>query len=59
MLLGVSVSALQTWRGTARGPEFVKIGSLVKYRRGALTAYIDACTVRSTSEYAQIGSARH
>ena len=32
-LLGVSVAALRKWRFQRRGPAYIKLGKLVRYRR--------------------------
>ena len=51
--LGVAVRTLQWWRSVGRGPRFVKIGRLVRYRiREDLDAYIEAGLRQSTSEEA-------
>jgi predicted DNA-binding transcriptional regulator AlpA len=39
-LLTVSVAALCRWRVEARGPRYVKIGSLVRYRRSDVELWI-------------------
>ncbi|MDR2973555.1 MAG: helix-turn-helix domain-containing protein [Propionibacteriaceae bacterium] len=45
--LGVPAKTLAVWRVSKprRGPEFVKIGRHVRYRRDDLDAFIDACRV--------------
>lgn len=40
--LGVSVSTLQTWRYLGRGPRYLKVGRLVRYRNVDIDAYIAA-----------------
>ena len=47
--LRCSVSSLNKWRLTGRGPPFVYVGHLVRYRPADLNAYIAARTVTSTS----------
>ncbi len=42
--LGVSRSTLQSWRYTARGPRFIKLGRLVRYRNADVDAYLQAQT---------------
>ena len=42
--LGVSRSTLQSWRYAARGPRFVKLGRLVRYRNADVDAYLQAHT---------------
>jgi hypothetical protein len=42
--LGVSRSALQSWRYSGRGPRFIKLGRLVRYRIVDIDAYLAANT---------------
>jgi excisionase family DNA binding protein len=42
--LGVSRSTLQSWRYSGRGPRFIKIGRLVRYRNTDVEAFLAACT---------------
>lgn len=42
-LYGVKVSTIRKWRILGRGPRFVKIGSLVRYRDEDLIAFLDSC----------------
>jgi len=39
-LLGVSRSTLQMWRYASRGPRYLKIGRLVRYRRVDVEAFL-------------------
>jgi excisionase family DNA binding protein len=48
-LLRCSVSSLNKWRLTGRGPPFVRVGSRVRYRAADLHTYIARRTVNSTS----------
>jgi excisionase family DNA binding protein len=48
-LLRCSVSSLNKWRLTGRGPPFVRVGSRVRYRTSDLHTYIGRRTVNSTS----------
>jgi len=41
---GVSRSTLQSWRYSARGPRFIKIGRLIRYRAADVDAYLRAQT---------------
>jgi predicted site-specific integrase-resolvase len=50
---GLSVKTLQKWRWKGCGPEFVKPGSRVFYRRSALETYIAQRRRRSTSDHGQ------
>jgi excisionase family DNA binding protein len=40
--LGVSRSTLQSWRYTGRGPRYLKVGRLVRYRNADVEAYLRA-----------------
>jgi predicted DNA-binding transcriptional regulator AlpA len=42
--LGVSRSTLQSWRYSGRGPRFVKLGRMVRYRVADIDAYLSANT---------------
>ncbi|MBA3459504.1 MAG: helix-turn-helix domain-containing protein [Deltaproteobacteria bacterium] len=41
--LGVSRSTLQSWRYSGRGPRFIKIGRLVRYRNADVESFLAAC----------------
>jgi len=41
-LLGVSPNTLKHWRGSARGPKYVKLVRKVAYRRNDLNEWINA-----------------
>jgi excisionase family DNA binding protein len=42
--LGVSRSTLQSWRSAGRGPRFIKLGRLIRYRSSDVDAYLQAQT---------------
>ena len=42
--LGVSKSTLQSWRYAKRGPRYIKLGRLIRYRRHDVEAYLRAQT---------------
>lgn len=42
--LGVSRSTLQTWRYSGRGPRFIKLGRMVRYRVADVDAYLNSNT---------------
>lgn len=46
----VSSRTLQRWRQKNLGPRWCRIGRLVRYRRSALDAYLDANTVEPIPE---------
>ena len=49
-ILRCSVSSLNKWRCSGRGPRFVRVGSRVRYRRADLAKYISELTRSSTSQ---------
>jgi len=42
--LGLSVPTLERWRRSFVGPDWIKMGGLVKYRKSALNRYLEECT---------------
>ena len=44
--LDVKPITMERWRRVGGGPEYVKIGRLVRYKRSALDAFIERNTVR-------------
>ncbi len=48
--LHVSLAALRRWRLERRGPQFIKVGSLVRYRPEELEQWLTAQPVGGTSE---------
>jgi predicted DNA-binding transcriptional regulator AlpA len=42
--LGVSRSTLQSWRYSGRGPRFIKLGRMIRYRVSDVEAYLTANT---------------
>ena len=42
--LGVSRSTLQSWRYAGRGPRFIKLGRMIRYRNADVDAYLRANT---------------
>lgn len=49
-LTGQSKRTLQAYRQKGGGPEFVKLGTAVRYQRRAVIAYVDSHRRRSTSD---------
>ena len=45
LYLKVSVGLLRKWRLFGHGPQFVKLGRLVRYQIRTLEEYVDAATV--------------
>lgn len=48
--LGLSVSTLNKWRVTGKGPKFVKLGRAVAYRVCDLHDWLEKQAKRSTSQ---------
>lgn len=44
-LLGISSVTATKWRAKAKGPPFIKVGRLVRYRRSDVEAWLRANTV--------------
>ena len=49
-ILGLSVKTLRRWCWAGKGPNFVKIGSAVRYEPSELSAVITAGRRKSTSD---------
>ena len=43
--LGKKISALQKWRWAGRGPVFVKVGRLVRYRMSDIESWLATNTI--------------
>lgn len=48
--LGLAVSTLNKWRCHGGGPEFLKLGRAVRYRRDDLDRFLEARMFCSTAE---------
>lgn len=48
-VLGISVLTLRRWRWAGRPPEFLKIGSAVRYDPAVLASFVDSCRRSSTA----------
>jgi len=48
--IGIKPTTLEIWRVQGKGPRYLKIGRLVRYRLSDLTAWLDAQTRNNTSE---------
>jgi excisionase family DNA binding protein len=44
-LLAISSVTATKWRAKAKGPPFIKVGRLVRYRRSDVEAWLCKCTV--------------
>lgn len=51
--LHVSVASLRRWRLEMRGPQFIKVGSLVRYRPEELEAWLAALPTGGASSAAR------
>lgn len=49
-ILKVAGQTLRIWRLKGKGPEFIKLGSAVRYDEAEVTRFIEAGRRRSTSE---------
>lgn len=49
--LGLAVSTLNKWRCHGGGPEFLKLGRAVRYRREDLDAFLATRRLSSTAQY--------
>lgn len=45
--LGLTLASLRKWRWERKGPAYVKVGRLVRYRKADLEAWLDQQTVRT------------
>lgn len=55
--LNVSIAALRRWRLEQRGPVFIKVGSLVRYRPEDLERWLSSLPTGGDSECRQAGLA--
>jgi predicted DNA-binding transcriptional regulator AlpA len=44
-LLAISSVTATKWRAKAKGPPFIKVGRLVRYRRSDIEAWLRSCTI--------------
>ena len=49
-LLHCQIKTLQAWRCRGGGPEFVRIGRLIRYNPKTVEDWVESRTARSTSE---------
>jgi len=54
--LDCTVQHLENMATRGEGPEFIKIGRLVRYRKSAVEKWLDSRTVRSTTQARYIAS---
>lgn len=53
VMLGVAVQTLAKWRHEGRGPRYLKMCRLIRYRRDELERWLSELERASTSEYGQ------
>jgi predicted DNA-binding transcriptional regulator AlpA len=44
-IYGVKVSTIRKWRIVGKGPRWIKLGALVRYRISDANAFIESCPV--------------
>lgn len=52
-LMALSVRTLQAWRTRGEGPQFIRLGRAVRYRRSHIVVWLDARVMASTQERSQ------
>jgi hypothetical protein len=57
-LLGISVSILNSWRQTGEGPDYIKVGTLVRYHPDDLQRWLAANRVARVGRQANRGKRR-
>jgi predicted DNA-binding transcriptional regulator AlpA len=53
-VLQCTKAALRRWRRERRGPRFVKLGRLIRYRQSDLESFIDGCTQNEIKEKSEL-----
>jgi predicted DNA-binding transcriptional regulator AlpA len=51
--LGKSYPTMVRWRQIGEGPDFIRIGRHVKYRKSALDRFLEECTHRPRRRHAK------
>jgi excisionase family DNA binding protein len=54
--LNVSVASLRRWRLLKRGPQFLKVGSLVRYQPADVDAWLGSLPTGGTARHEQLSS---
>jgi hypothetical protein len=49
ILLDVEPSTLAAWRHQRRGPDYIRMGGSIRYRRDAIEKWVEASTVKAAS----------
>ena len=50
-MLAVAPKTLRAWRGSSRGPRYIKISGAVRYELSDIREFIDSARKQSTSQY--------
>jgi predicted DNA-binding transcriptional regulator AlpA len=48
-VLGISPRTLERYRVAGTGPRYVRLGRLIRYRKGDLANWVESCLLSSTS----------
>jgi predicted DNA-binding transcriptional regulator AlpA len=56
-ILGCTKAAVTLWRRERRGPNYVRLGRLIRYRRSDLFTWIESRLIQQNEEEAQLASA--
>ena len=54
VIIGGNPRTMERWRVTGEGPEFVKIGKLVRYRKSSLERFVTERTRRHTGDTSRV-----
>lgn len=49
VLMGASRRMLQVWRQQGRGPSYVRVGRLIRYKPSAIAEYLEQQSVRHSA----------
>ena len=50
-MVGVSVATVRRWRLLRRGPQYLKIGVLIRYRQESVRQWLDAQPIGGAESY--------
>lgn len=56
-MVGITTKTAEAWRVRGFGPRYIKVGTLVRYRKSDVRAWIESRIVSSTSEPLPRGAA--
>lgn len=49
-ILGLNIASLRNWRWKGKGPKYIKVGHLVRYKQSDVNEFIDEQSRTSTSD---------